>query len=70
MKNKIEQLEEQMKQENQKQTKRKIICPECKSDNVTPAGRWKGDTTMLCKECNYRGSPFLNVEDKPKEEKK
>ena len=72
---KLKELEKKMQKQNKKKTtkpktKNKLLCPECWSDNVVPAGRWKGDSTMLCKNCNYRGSPFLQVEDKPKRKKK
>jgi len=61
MTSKIEQLENQIKQENKKDSKTKIICPECKSENVETEGNFLAQRIIKCKDCGYQGTQLLEV---------
>ena len=50
--------------------KKKLMCPECWSDNVTPGDNWSGQAPMKCKKCGHTGIDFLDVETKKKKEKR
>ncbi len=59
-----DKLDKMIEKENKKvkekgKGKAIIICPECKSENITPYMRWKGDNRYLCKNCGYQGFNFL-----------
>ncbi len=70
---KLKQLEEKMKKSNKAKpkpkTKKKLLCPECWSDNIVPGDNWSGQSPMRCKKCGYSGTNFLDVETKKKRKK-
>jgi transposase-like protein len=47
-----------------------LYCPACKSRNIFPvAGGYIGQV-YLCKDCKYRGSFVLEVDDEPEKDGK
>ncbi len=52
-----DKLDKMIKKENK--SKAVIICPRCKSGNVKPNMRIRGDNNHLCCDCDYQGNNFL-----------
>lgn len=56
---KVEKLEKKIIKGNLVGGSDIILCPKCKSKNVKPKMRWKGDSNIECLDCGYEGETFL-----------